>query len=70
MQVTYDIYNSLNSAYQAALDGAQIGNASEIRKINITLTLQTPNAGQGKNETYTINTAVSPRDLSFKDRYN
>ncbi len=70
MQVTYDIYNSLSSTYQAALDGAQVGNASEIRKINISLTLQSPAAGQGKNEAYTINTAVSPRDLSFKDRYN
>jgi hypothetical protein len=69
MQITYDIYNSLNSSYQASLDGAQIGNASEIRKINITLTLRSPAASQG-NETYTISTAVSPRDLSFKDRYN
>jgi prepilin-type N-terminal cleavage/methylation domain-containing protein len=69
MQTTYDIYNSLNSSYQASLDGAQIGNASEIRKINITLTLRSPAASQG-NETYTISTAVSPRDLSFKDRYN
>lgn len=70
MKVTYDIYNNLNSAYQAGLDGTQIGNISEIRKINVSLTLQSSGAGQAKNETYTINTAVSPRDLSFKDRYN
>lgn len=70
MKVTYDIYNSSNSTYQAGLDGNQIGNASEIRKINISLTLQSSGTGQARNETYTINTAVSPRDLSFKDRYN
>lgn len=70
LTISYDIYNSLATTYQAALDGAAVPNSSEIRKVNISLTVQSAGAGQSRNETYTISTSVSPRDLSFKDRYN
>ena len=73
MTITYDICNNAAGAavcvYQAGLDGTQVPNSSEIRKINITLTLQSSGTGTARNEAYTISTAVAPRDLSFSQRY-
>jgi hypothetical protein len=68
MAITYDIYDDSTSTYKTALDGAAVLNSSEIRKINITLTLVPP-AFSNSKENYTLTTAVSPRDLSFKNRY-
>jgi len=69
MNINYDIFNSTTNTYQAALDGTLVLNASEIRKINITLTLQSSGTGTARNETYTLSTSVAPRDLSFQNRY-
>lgn len=68
MQITYDTYDDPTKSYQTVLDGAAVLNSSEIRKVNITLTLKVPLYISSK-ETYTISTSVSPRDLSFKNRY-
>jgi Tfp pilus assembly protein PilV len=71
MSVSYDICNNTVQpcVYQAAVDGAQVPNSSEIRKINITLILQSSGTGSARNETYTVSTSASPRDLSFTNRY-
>lgn len=69
MNITYDIYNSTTNTYQAALDGTQVPNSSEIRRVNITLTLQSSGTAQTRNETYTVSTSIAPRDLSFQNRY-
>ena len=68
MAITYDIYDDSTSTYKTALDGAAVLNSSEIRKVNITLTLVPP-AFSNSKENYTLSTSVSPRDLSFKNRY-
>ena len=71
MNIAYDICASTSQPciYQAAVDGSLVPNSSEIRKIAITLTLQSSGTGTARNETYTVSTAVSPRDLSFQNRY-
>jgi len=69
MAISYDAYDSVNSTYLTALDGVAVPNSSEIRKINITVTLQSSGTGTARNEQYKISTSISPRDLSFKDRY-
>ena len=69
MTVSYDIFNSNTNQYQAGIDGVQVPNSAEIRKINISLTLQSSGTGAARNETYTVSTAVAPRDLSFQNRY-
>ena len=69
MTISYDIFNSTTNLYQAAIDGSLVPNAAFIRKINISLTLQSNGTGAARNEIYTISTAISPRDLSFQDRY-
>lgn len=69
MTVSYDIFNSTTNVYQAAIDGSLVPNSAFIRKINLSLTLRSNGTGTAKNETYTISTAISPRDLSFQNRY-
>jgi hypothetical protein len=73
MQFTYDIFNAANGTYTAGLAGGAVPNASEIRKVAISLTFRSEYAeSQGTNVTFhtlTVSSAVSPRDLSFKDRY-
>jgi hypothetical protein len=69
MTISYDIFNSTTNVYQAAIDGSLVPNSAFIRKINISLTLKSNGTGTARNETYTVSTAISPRDLSFQDRY-
>jgi hypothetical protein len=70
MQFTYDIFDSASGTYTAGLAGGAVPNASEIRKVGISLTFRSQFAEpQGNFHTLTVSSAVSPRDLSFKDRY-
>lgn len=70
MQFTYDIYDAGTTTYTASLLGSAVANASEIRKVTVLLTFRSEFAEpQGNFHTLTISSAVSPRDLSFKDRY-
>jgi type II secretory pathway pseudopilin PulG len=75
-QFTYDIFDSANLAggpngtYTSALPANLVTNASLIRKINMSLALRAKARDpQGNLHTLTINSSVSPRDLSFSDRY-
>jgi hypothetical protein len=70
MQFTYDIYNPATGTYSASLLGSAVPNASEIRKVTVLLTLRSEYAEpQGNFHTLTVSSAVSPRDLSFTNRY-
>jgi type II secretory pathway pseudopilin PulG len=70
MQFTYDIYNAATATYSAGLLGSAVANASEIRKVTVLLTLRSEyREPQGNFHTLTVSSAVSPRDLSFTNRY-
>jgi len=70
LQVTYDLYDeNLAVATSARADAG--GTPNQIRKINIELSLRSPLPGlfQSGYERTTLVTAVSARNLSFRDRY-
>jgi prepilin-type N-terminal cleavage/methylation domain-containing protein len=74
LQLTYDTYDSSAlppaTPYTAGLLGSAVANTSLIRKINVLLTLRSQfAAANGQFPTITVTTAVSPRDLSFSNRY-
>jgi type II secretory pathway pseudopilin PulG len=73
LQFSYDIFNAgagVNGTYTAGLDGAAVANASQIRKISLSLTLNSEfKDPQGNTHSLTVSSTVSPRDLSFSDRY-
>jgi prepilin-type N-terminal cleavage/methylation domain-containing protein len=76
LQFTYDIFNPTdptggpNGTYTAALAAAAVNDSSQIRKVNVSLTLRAKSRDpQGNFHTLTVNSSVSPRDLSFSDRY-
>lgn len=70
---TYDTFNAAagpNGTYTPGLAAGLVNDASLIRKVNISLTLQSRSRDpQGNFPTLTVNSSVSPRDLSFSDRY-
>jgi hypothetical protein len=72
--LTYDIFNPNvvppAPPYTANLLGGAVGNPSQIRKVTITMTLTSPTRdAQGNFNSMTVTTAVSPRDLSFSNRF-
>lgn len=76
LQFTYDIFNANdttrgpNGTYTIGLAAAAVADSSLIRKVNMSLTLRSQFVDpQGKFHTLTVNSAVSPRDLSFSDRF-
>jgi prepilin-type N-terminal cleavage/methylation domain-containing protein len=73
MQFLYDVFDAstgANGTYTAGLLGSGVTNASQIRKVGISLTLRSEfRTPQGSYHTLTVSSAVSPRDLSFTDRY-
>lgn len=74
LQLTYDTYDSSAVApatpYTAGLLGNLVANTSQIRKINVQLTLRSQFADlNGQFQNLTVSTAVAPRDLSFSNRY-
>ncbi|MGH9568646.1 MAG: hypothetical protein ACRD4F_03355, partial [Candidatus Angelobacter sp.] len=74
LQLTYDTYDSSAIAPATPYTAGELGNAvtnpSQIRKINVQLTLQSQfSTPGGRPQTLTVSTAVAPRDLSFTNRY-
>lgn len=76
LQLTYDMYNTVTGVWQFAATG--IGGAAptvtdptQIRKINIALQVRSQNKNSSGNyDTVWVSSSVSPRDLSFTNRYN
>lgn len=73
MQLLYDIFDAgagPAGTYTASLLGSGVANASQIRKVTVSLTLRSEfRTPRGSYHTLTVSSAVSPRDLSFSDRY-
>jgi prepilin-type N-terminal cleavage/methylation domain-containing protein len=75
LQLTYDLYDPVSGLWQFAATG--IGGAAptvtdptQIRKINMALQMRSQNKNSSGTYDYIwVSTAVSPRDLSFSDRY-
>jgi len=70
LQITYDIYDDNASVATAELDDAG-GVPNQIRKTNITLTVRSPgqNLLEHDFQRITLTTSVSPRNLTYRDRY-
>ena len=70
LQITYDIFNDVTEVSTANLADAG-GTPTLIRKINITITVRSARESLLDRETQrvTLTTAVSPRNLTFRDRY-
>jgi len=76
LQFLYDFFNAgavpPAPNYVAGVNGAGINN-SLIRKVSTSLTLRseftTPQGGRGNFPSLTVSSSVSPRDLSFSDRF-
>jgi len=70
-QITYDTFNDSTSTLQTQLNGGSVTDSTLIRKITITLQIRSPQPIKGNNfDVVQVTGSVSPRDLSFKDRYN
>ena len=71
LQFSYDVYDDAAEAATANLSGAG-GLPNQIRKVNISLTVRSSTAGVFGTgfERMTLSTSVSPRNLSFRDRYD
>jgi prepilin-type N-terminal cleavage/methylation domain-containing protein len=71
LQLTYDTYDSSAvPPYIAGLLGNAVADPSQIRKVNVQLTLRSEfPSSNGQFQRLTVSTAVAPRDLSFKNRY-
>ena len=75
LQLTYDLYNAVTGVWQFAATG--IGGAAptvtdptQIRKINVALQMRSQSKNSsGTYDTVWVSSSVSPRDLSFTDRY-
>ena len=70
LQITYDIYDENLAVATAELDDAG-GVPNQIRKANITLTVRSPgeNLLEHDFQRITLTTSVSPRNLTYRDRY-
>jgi len=75
LQATYDLYNPVTGVWQFAATGfggpaPTVTDPTQIRKINIALQVraQTKNKS-GTYDTVWVSSSISPRDLSFTDRY-
>jgi prepilin-type N-terminal cleavage/methylation domain-containing protein len=80
LQLSYDIFNDISGVATANLKdaGMSVGNSpNQIRKVNLVVSTRSPLRG-GSNvggnsvggfQTLDLATAVSARDMSFKDRY-
>ncbi len=76
LQLTYDMYNTVTGVWQFASTG--IGGAAptvtdptQIRKINIALQIRSQYKNSfGNYDTTWVSSSVSPRDLSFTNRYD
>ena len=71
MRFTYDTYDT-NGNLLVAQDASALQPVlpNNIRKVNINLALHSPLQGQRGYQGFNIQTSISARNLSFKDRYN
>jgi hypothetical protein len=70
LQLTYDTFNDGDGTRSANLDDAG-GMPNQIRKVNISITVRSPSNGifnKGPKRV-SLTTSVSPRNLSFRDRF-
>ncbi len=76
LQLTYDLYNPVSGVWQFAATGIggaapTVSDPTQIRKINIALQMRSQNKNSSGVYDYVwASSSVSPRDLSFSDRYN
>ncbi len=71
LQFSYDIWDDNQGTATANLADAG-GSPNQIRKVNISLAVRSSTTGVFDTgfERMTLSTSVSPRNLSFRDRYN
>ncbi len=72
LQATYDIFNDVSGVATAGLSdaGMSVGDSpNEIRKVNLNVSCRSPLQGTIGYQTLDLATAISARDMSFKDRY-
>ncbi len=76
LQLTYDIYDASNHIWQFASTGIggaapTVSNPTQIQKINIALQMRSQyKNSSGNYDTFWVSSSVSPRNMSFTDRYN
>jgi hypothetical protein len=70
LQFSYDIFDDDDSVATANLADAD-GAPNQIRKVNITITVRSPSTGLFNTgaKRVSLSTSVSPRNLSFRDRF-
>jgi hypothetical protein len=75
LQVTYDLYNPVSGVWQFAATGfggpaPTVTDPTQIRKINVALQIRSQaKNSSGTYDTVWVSSSISPRDLSFTDRY-
>jgi prepilin-type N-terminal cleavage/methylation domain-containing protein len=72
LQASYDIFNDVSGVATANLKdaGMSIGDSpNQIRKVNLIVSTRSPIQGSAGFQSLDLATAVSARDMSFKDRY-
>jgi hypothetical protein len=75
LQVTYDLYNPVTGVWQFAATGfggpaPTVTDPTQIRKINVALQIRSQvQNSSGTYDTVWVSSSISPRDLSFTDRY-
>jgi len=72
LQASYDIFNDVSGVATANLKdaGMSLGNSpNQIRKVNLIVSTRSPLQGAIGFQSLDLATAVSARDMSFKDRY-
>ena len=76
LQLTYDLYDQGTGTWTFGATGiggtiATATQVTEIRKVNIALQIRSQNKNSSGNyDTGWVSSSVSPRDLSFTDRYS
>lgn len=76
LQLTYDLYDQGTGTWTFGATGiggtiATATQVTEIRKVNIALQIRSQNKNpSGNYDTAWVSSSVSPRDLSFTDRYS
>lgn len=72
LQLSYDIFNDVSGVATANLKdaGLSVGDSpNQIRKVNLVVSTRSPLRGGIGFQSLDLATAVSARDMSFKDRY-
>lgn len=72
LQLSYDIFNDVSGVATANLKdaGMSVGDSpNQIRKVNLVVSTRSPLRGGVGFQSQDLATAISARDMSFKDRY-